>query len=361
MQNRARDIPYCGVREDVIKAAHPTLNMEVVGDLYTFIKDRYEIHKKKDVQKLPAPWTTNPIFLQVKFTNVRREHDRESLNVIENICKRTDLSLKDRFFNIILMRFWNKWESYRLATGGKLIEFPMSEATYQCCLSNIAANPDHTWWSGAYYTCPVRSWHERISLKSQVPAEQINFSTSPLVFAKEMLTDELWAKIESAPSQKDVFQLLTSIPWMGKFLVYQWFVDLTYCEDYWFSENEFSVSGPGCIRGIDLLFADRDGMTHDECLFWMRDNQQEMFDRFGYDPKSLFDDLPQHDRFINIMSFENLMCELQKYLKCVEAVKIGKKPRGKSSYDGAGTKKVKKKFGPADQINMFELVEKNGD
>jgi hypothetical protein len=355
MQNRARDIPYCGVRGDVIKAAKPTLNKEVLANLYTFLKDRYEIHKKKDVQKLPAPWTTNPIFLQVKFTNVRREHDRESLNVIKNIASRTDLSLKDRFFNIILMRFWNKWESFQLATGGELLKFPISDEDYGRCLLNVARAEDHTWWSGAYYTCPVRSWHERISLKGEVPASEINFSTSPLVFAKEMLTDDLWEKIEAAPDQKAVFDLLTSIPWMGKFLVYQWYVDFTYCEDYWFSENEFTISGPGCIRGIDLLFADRDGMTHDECLFWMRDNQHEMFDQFCYDPEALFDDLSAYDRKVSLMSFENLMCELQKYMKCVEAVKIGKKPRGKSSYDGTGQKSVKKKFGPKDQINMFDM------
>jgi hypothetical protein len=353
MKNRARDIPYCGVRRDVIDNAKPTLNHEVVASLYTFIKDRYEIHKKKDVQELPAPWTTNPIFLQVKFTNVRREHDRESRNVIQYICERTDRSLKDRFFNIILMRFWNKWESFKLCTGGNLIRFPMSDADFDQYLDNIDRNDHHTWWSGAYYTCPVRSWHERVHLKKEVKPEDINFSTSPLVFAKHVLTDELWAKIEACHSQKEVFDLLTAIPWMGNFLVYQWFVDFTYCEDYWFSENEFTVSGPGCTKGINLLFADRDGMTHEECLFWMRDHQMVMFKEFGYDPNQLFNDLDLHDRYINLMSFENLMCELQKYLKCEKAVQVGTKPRGKASYDGLGLKA--KKVQP--QVNLFDLGE----
>lgn len=353
MLNREKDVPYCGVRKDVIESAKPILNQEVLSSLYQFVKDRYEIHKKKDVQKLPPPWTTNPIFLTVKFTNVRREHDRESRNVIENICSKTEYSLKDRFFNIILMRFWNKYESYRLATGGELIKFPMDEEVYQTCLSNILNNPDHTWWSGAYYTCPVRSWHERIFLEKKVNPDNIHFSTSPIVFAKHVLTDELWDKMVACPSPKELFDLLTSIPWMGSFLVYQWFVDFTYCEDYWFSENEFTVSGPGCTKGINLLFSDRDGMTHEECLFWMRDNQHTMFHQFGYNPDDLFDDLPEHDRHINVMSFENLMCELQKYMKGVEALKMGKKPRGKASYDGLGVKPAKKNL----KINLFDLGE----
>jgi hypothetical protein len=355
MKNRSKDVLYCGVREDVIKAANPVLNEDVLANLYEFVHDRYEIHKKKDVEKLPAPWTDNPIFLQVKFTNVRREHDRESRNVIENICS-TKESLKDRFFNIILMRFWNKFESYKIATGGKMLKFPLSDEDFKACNDRIAANGDHTWWSGAYYTCPVRSWLERIHFQQKIPAKDLNFDQSPIYFAKYALTDELWEKMEAAQSPKELFEILTAIPWMGKFLVYQWFVDFTYCEDYWFSENEFTVSGPGCTKGVDLLFADRDGMTHEECLFWMRNNQRLMFDKFGYDPEKLFSDLPDYDRYINIMSFENLMCELQKFQKCKAAVQEGKKPRGKSSYDGLGVKAAKKAKAPAvdKSVNLFE-------
>lgn len=351
MKHRSKDVLYCGVDEEKIHQANPVLNEDVLGNLYNFIVDRYTIHKNKDVLKLPAPWTDNAIFHLVKFTNVRREHDRESKNVIAGICSQTQLSLKDRFFNIILMRFWNKWESYQLATGGRPINFPMSDADYQRCIKNIEDSPKHTWWSGAYYTCPVRSWHERILLDKKIDPEFINFSTSPIQFAKNVLTDELWDKMEAAEDPKALFALLTSIPWMGPFLVYQWFVDFTYCEDYWFSENEFTISGPGCTRGLDLLFEDRDGMSHEECLFWLRDNQLKIFHKFGYSPNKLFDDLPDHDRLISIMSFENLMCELQKYMKCVQALKDGKKPRGKASYDGLGLKKAK----VVQPINLFDM------
>lgn len=356
MKNRIKDTLYCGVREDAIKAAKPELNDEVLASLFEFVSDRYNIHKKKDVEKLPAPWTTNPILQIVKFTNVRREHDRESLNVIRNIASKTEYSLKDRFFNIILMRFWNKFESYNKATGGELIKFPMSDEDFCAANRRIESDSEYTWWSGAYYTCPVRSWMERIHFKSEIDPKMLNFSAAPIYFAKYVLTDELWDQMVACPSPKELFELLTAIPWMGKFLVYQWFVDFTYCEDYWFSENEYTVSGPGCTKGIDLLFKDRDGMTHEECLFWMRDNQYDMFSKFGYDPAMLFDDLPDYDQYINIMSFENLMCELQKYMKGVEAVKIGKKPRGKAGYDGTGAiKKVKKIKVEAAPVDLFNL------
>ena len=350
MKNRSRDLPYCGVDHNAILKAEPVLNEEILAYLYEFVEDRYTIHKKKDVEKSPAPWTDNTILQQVKFTNVRREHDRQSLNVINNITSRNDLSLKDRLFNIIVMRFWNKFESFQLATGEQLLKFPLSDSDFNDCIARIEANSHHTWWSGAYYTCPVRSWLERIHFEKKIPTSDINFSCSPIYFAKYALTDELWDRMVAADTPKDLFATLTAIPWMGSFLVYQWFVDFTYCEDYWFSENEFTVSGPGCTKGINLLFKDRDGMTHEECLFWMRDNQNEMFEQFGYDPYNLFDDLPIYDRYINLMSFENLMCELQKYVKGKESIKIGKKPRGKSSYNGLAKVSDKKPV-----VNLFDL------
>lgn len=350
MKNREKDVPYCGVREDVIRNAKPKLNEENVLHLYEFFTERHKIFKKKEVDKLPAPWTDNQIFQTVKFTNVFRELDRESRNVINGICKQTQYSLKDRCFNIILMRFWNKWESFRLATGGNLINFPMSDEDFNACNARIEANVDHTWWSSAYYTCPVRSFHERILLKGEVPTSEINFSQSPIFFAKHILTDKLWDDIIHCESPEKVFELLTSIPWMGKFLVYQWWVDFTYNDDYPFSENEYTVSGPGCTRGLDLIFKDRDGMTYEECLFWLRDNQYLIFTPFGYDPQSLFDDRDIQDRKLGLMSLENLHCELQKYIKQVELIKQGKKPRGKNKYDGMGKSNKK-------QVNLFDFNE----
>jgi hypothetical protein len=346
MENRARDILYCGVDSQTIYGAQPKLNDDVLEALYEFVVDRYLVRLRKDVLKLPAPWTDNPILQVVKFTNVRREHDRESRNLIDNIASKTDVSIKDRIFNIMLMRFYNKYESYKIATGGKLLQFPLTETVFNECLQRVHAEEDHTFWSGAYYTAPVRNWKQR-KYKDSVELES-GYADSPLYFAREFFTDALWDDIVNAQSPKEIFDRLKQMPSMGNFICYQWFVDYTYCPDFWFSENEFTISGPGCSKGIDLLFADKDGMSYEECLFWMRDNQHLMFEKFGYEPESLFMHLPKSDQTIGLMSFENLMCELQKYLKCKLAVKEGRKPRGKSSYDGVGVPVVQ-------QIDLFDL------
>ena len=90
---------------------------------------------------------------------------------------------------------------------------------------------------------------------------------------------------------------------------------MTYIKEFPFSENEFVVAGPGCKKGLDYIFKDYDGMTSEEALFWLRDNIDFVF---SWDPKALFSDLPEHDRCLNIMSLENCMCELAKYIRTIE-------------------------------------------
>ena len=97
------------------------------------------------------------------------------------------------------------------------------------------------------------------------------------------------------------------------FLAYQVFVDLTYIEDFPFSENEFVIAGPGCKRGMDKLFIDRDDMTYEECLFWLRDRFDKLMswlDRKGHWP-------------------ENCFCEFSKYMKALDGT-----GRPKVRYDG---------------------------
>ena len=113
-------------------------------------------------------------------------------------------------------------------------------------------------------------------------------------------------------------------------------MDLSYIKEFPFSENEFVVAGPGCKKGIDYIFTNKDGMTYEECLFWLRDminydpnslfrcdELREWEEENGYESREynrfkLFNDLPEDDRIMNVMSIENCMCELSKYMRAVD-------------------------------------------
>ena len=151
--------------------------------------------------------------------------------------------------------------------------------------------------------------------------------------------DHIVDRLLKAKDQQEAFDIIKSIRGFADFLAYQVFVDLSYIPDFPFSENEFVVAGPGCKRGLDYIFLDKDGMTYEECIFWLRNhinggfeggyslfNNSELddvCDSHGwkiveYKPNKLFEDLPEYDRCMNVMSIENCMCELSKYIKAVD-------------------------------------------
>ena len=154
MRTKKADTPYCGVREHVIEDANPQLDWENVYHFKTFVIDRYRIHKRKDIKELPAPWTKNPILQEYKFTNVRREHDRQTRYLIDNITNNLTLTLEDRVINTFLFRSWNNWATL------KDFGFPYpAQALYNPDLKEKVRplfhrlqkeNPDRLWYNNAY-------------------------------------------------------------------------------------------------------------------------------------------------------------------------------------------------------------------
>ena len=98
-------------------------------------------------------------------------------------------------------------------------------------------------------------------------------------------------------------------------MAYQLLIDMTYCPECPISENEFTVAGPGCKAGLKLIFQKKDGMTPEECLFWLRNNWNILMNYYNieWNPDEIFPDIPVEDRYMNVMSLENCCCELSKY------------------------------------------------
>lgn len=323
MQNKRADIPYCGVSQQKIREAKPKLNVVAVKHLYDFVTERYKIHIRKDFLKQKAPWTKNPILSQYKFCNIRREHDRQSQYLIKNISTNSCLSLEDKIVNSFYFRAWNNWDTMK-DFGGPwpakcLYSSQMKEQVRPIYQQLASEDPDRKWWSSAYNQCGTKqAWrypdpNEKINKEDDIPLRV--FHIGP--WLKEHNTVE---KLLSASDQKAAFEAIKEIQGFADFLAYQIFVDLTYIEEFPFSENEFVVAGPGCQKGLNKLFDDYDWLTFEEALFWLADNIDEIFNEVHppFWAGRLFVDLPQEDRFFSVMCLENCMCEFCKYIRTVE-------------------------------------------
>lgn len=341
MRTKARDKLYCNVDRQKIKSASPVLNEKNMGHLLTFIVDRYRVHIRKDVLQKPAPWTKNPVIAQYKFTNVRREHDRQTRHLIQNISSVSDMSLEDKIVNTFYFRAWNNWDTMRDLGGPwpseELYSSQMKEVIRPLFKELEATDPQRKWWSSAYnqggtkhaWKFPKGDDYQRAYKESEAKKYTDWEQDIPLrVFhiGPWIKKGHVVERLLNAKDQKEAFDVIRSVRGFADFLAYQVFVDLTYIKEFPFSENEFVVAGPGCKKGLDYIFEDMDGMSYEEALFFLRDNIDYYFyaleagDYEGptWKPEKLFQDLPLYDRYMNVMSLENCMCELSKYIRTVE-------------------------------------------
>lgn len=319
MKTKPADVLYCGVRQDKIASAQPRLNKPNLLRLYNYIKRRYTIHLRKDVLRKDPPWTKDGVLQSFRFTNVRREHDRESRWAIEHIYTNPSLCYEDKLLNAILFRLYNKHETAELLSMP--IQFYGSyrgdwnpewyRALFEAAL---VEEPDRVFFTAAFHTVGMKNTLQKVTKEDFAPMRILKF-------IKILLDTRVVKKLQSCENQQEVFELISSYAGIGGFLAYQIFVDMTYIPEFPFSENEFTVAGPGCIMGLNYLFENRDGMTYEECLFWLRDNIDWLFREVlekDWNPQKVFWDLPEEDRYLNLMSLENCFCELSKYIRVIE-------------------------------------------
>lgn len=318
MRTKPGDIFYCGVSKEKILNAKPILDDKVLLNLYKFIRRRYNIHLNKDVWRTKPPWTSDAILSTYRFTNVRREHDRETKWLIKHITSNSDLCYTDKLLNVILFRLFNKHETAELLSMPiKFSEQPdWNPEWYRAVFEAAEAeDPGIKFFTSAFNTGGLKT-----ACKNYLPKKDPKNSMPMriLYFVRTLFVSDIAGELMECTQQNEICSVLSAYKGIGDFLAYQMFVDMTYIEEFPFSENEFTVAGPGCRLGLDYLFIDKDGMTYEECLFWLRDNIDDLFtDSLGknWDPNRVFWDLPRQDRYLNLMSLENCFCELSKYIK----------------------------------------------
>lgn len=337
MRTKERDEPYCGVDECKIQGAIPGIDTDMFRELVKMVKDRYRIHKRKDVKKLPKPWTTNPIMQQYKFTNVRREHDRQTRYLLDNITNNLELSLEDKIVNTFLFRAWNNWSTLLNFgfpyTAQEIYQPELKEAIRPIYVQLCGGDSGHKWFSSAYNQGGTKqAWKfadadkRKVSYKfgddkklghDQYYDYEPDIPLRPFHVGVWLGRQGIVQNLLKSKNQLEAFEVIKSVRGFADFLAYQVFVDLTYIPEFPFSENEFTIAGPGCRKGLDLLFLDRAGLTYEECLFWLRDSWETLCGdlQIPWDADMLFSDLPEYDRCMNVMSLENCFCEFSKYMR----------------------------------------------
>ena len=335
MVNRKCDVPYDGCDEDKINSSSPVVNIDMLKEYVFYQKERTNIYKQKNVLGLKPPYTKDEILLNYRFTNTRRELDKESIYLINNVLK-SKISLEDKLLNCILFRFINRGDIYDMY-GGK-IEFSKYKSKEELYKMLDDAKEWHA-KSGlpkngnAYLTSGSR---RGIYIKLEKEFGSVEKENNTLVYW-------LW---KNASDYTDVlkektiygmYKKMLKLVGLSNFIAYQVLIDLTYTNEneFPFSENEFVISGPGCDRGIEHFVIDKDGLTNDEFMFWLRDNIDRLCSEndIDWNPQEMFEFLNEDSRNWGVMQIENSFCEFDKYIRTKYN---GKRPKNK--YNGQGEK-----------------------
>ena len=290
-----------------------------VYDLYWYFAcERQKIFWKKINGEEP-PWTNDEILQEYKFCNSYRINDRVSQYLLKNVIYNgKKYSDEDIVFRIILFKLFNKESTWELLLNnfGDVTLKTFSMRKYSKVLENAISNGVKI-YNDAYISCANKAFgYDR------------KHDNHLALFNKMFIEDKMQYKILKCKTMKEAFDIIKGYPLIGNFMAYQLVTDINYSDAVNWREDEFTVAGPGSLRGIKKCFIDKGKMTNEDIIKYMYENQDKEFKRLNLDFKMI------GNRPLQLIDCQNIFCELDKYLR-------QKMPNLKSNRT-----KIKKKYTP---------------
>ena len=131
----------------------------------------------------------------------------------------------------------------------------------------------------------------------------------------------------AARSLQELFHRLLEIPSFGRFLAFQYSIDLNYSPYFDFDEMEFVVAGPGALQGIAKCFVNTGDLKPEDVIRAMTYAAPE----FSSSGATLFEDL--WGRPLHLIDCQHLFCEVDKYARVAHPhLNVGGRSRIKQNY-----------------------------
>jgi len=243
------------------------------------------------------PVTHDPVLQNYRFTNVYRASDRVSQYLIRDIIPASTSDTVDRFFRILLFKFFNRittWERLRERVGEPHPE-NYDAVRYGAVLDEMMSAGERVYASAYIMPAP--------------PFGYVRKHANHLQLLKTMLADGLPERVAAAPSLQSVYEALLAYPSVGPFLAFQFAIDLNYSTLTNFEESEFVVAGPGARDGIGKCFEDPAGASEADIITAMAESAPDEFARLGLEFIPLWGRMPQ------LIDYQNVFCEVGKYAR----------------------------------------------
>ena len=208
-------------------------------------------------------------------------------------------------FRVVLFNLFTKIETWEILIEnlGPLTWAKYNRNSYLKVLS-AAVNDGMTLYTGAFIK----------------PAPRFGFAENfrnHLYFLEMLMENDFPSKLLGAPYMADVFEYLISFPSMGEFSAYQLMLSLSYTNVLNFHRNDFVITGPGSISGLNKLFgSSMNARSHDsgfaiEVMQYLTNTQDQHFKRLGL----AFSGLGPEKLPMDVSDVEHTLCEVDKYCR----------------------------------------------
>lgn len=283
---------------DSLSKRGDSVTLPQISEFWQFVAERQNIWYKRNVLKLPAPWTDDPILARNHFTNIYRELDYGTQWYVRNIGDKIgNKYLTEILWYTIVYRLLNSANTF-MELG--YLPTPDDVDYFIIDLQRLKDN-GFPIFSTAYITLQTPIKRSRIG-----NFHEMLRSTFDFLFSYVLPLD-----------LRGFCRDLTNIYGINWFNAYEVACDVLLLKQYGiiderkfpFEFNDWANVGPGALAGCKLLFGlsvEKDEAY--EKMRWLLDRQEEGLAGLEWHP--FYAGQP-----LNLRHIEHSLCEYQKYWK----------------------------------------------
>jgi hypothetical protein len=281
-----------------------------IDEFFRFMYERHQIYVRRNILKMPPPWTTDLVLRDNHFTNVYRELDAGTVWYLEHAPETKGIEL---LWWTIIYRLINRVKTF------EKVQIPRYHHLTKHLKNDWFKDLEklhetESIFTSAHITLPVGTGRNISRLEKL--REIVDYLEEEL----ESIHDEL----KKVRNLKEAFNILRRIPCVGPFIAYEIMCDLMYRKYLPFTENDWVNPGPGCKLGIRLMFPRTKGdKRFQDRIEYLKDTQRIHFQRLGLIFPFLYPNRP-----LTLRSIEHSLCEYSKYFRLKHST-AGKKRRFK--------------------------------
>ena len=269
---------------------------EAFRSYWRLAAERQQIFYRRLRDEQP-PWTDDPVLASHRFTNAYRASDRVSQFLINEVIYGAQVDERSTVLRILLFKIFNRVETWRYVEESV---GPITAASFDADrltqLLGIRFAAGNRLYSAAY-----------IMPSPKLGAERKH--ANHLQLLSRLLVDGTVDDLVGAPTLADLYSTLAGVHSFGKFLAFQFAIDLNYSALYPFSEMDFVVAGPGAHDGIAKCFVDTDGLGAEDVIRAVADAAEDCLAALDIEFESLW------GRPLQLIDCQNLFCEVSKYAR----------------------------------------------